>query len=123
MESSSNSVQQVCDALAIAAVVTVTVHCDNSQATRLQFSSTSGLQRDQLQSSSQDNENCCVQFSSLWAATVEYSTMPSPVVGLKTLPIVQFAGFHNCFQQLLSSKTIVKCFALLGEYSPMENYK
>ena len=39
------------------------------------------------------------------------------------LPIVQFAGFHNCFQQLLSSKTIVKCFALLGEYSPMENYK
>jgi len=70
VEYSSNSVQQVCDALAIAAVVTVTVHCDNSQATRLQFSSTSGLQRDQLQSSSQDNENCCVQFSSLWAATV-----------------------------------------------------
>jgi len=89
VEYSSNSVQQVCDALAIAAVVTVTVHCDNSQATRLQFSSTSGLQRDQLQSSSQDNENCCVQFSSLWAATVEYSTMPSPVVGLKTSPIVR----------------------------------
>ena len=75
VEYSSNSVQQACDALATAAVLTVTVYYDNSQATRLQFSSTSGLQRDQLQSSSQDNENCCVQFSSLWAATVEYSTL------------------------------------------------
>ena len=35
------------------------------------------------------------------------------------LPIVQLPGFRH----LSSSKTIVKCFALLGEYSPMENYK
>ena len=62
-EEFSHHNSQVYDALATAAVITATVYYDNSQAIRLQFSSTSGLQRDQLKSSSQDNENCCVQFS------------------------------------------------------------
>ena len=91
-EEFSHHNSQVYDALATAAVITATVYYDNSQAIRLQFSSTSGLQRDQLKSSSQDNENCCVQLTVGCNGGIFY--------------IVRAAR--------ASSKTIVKCFCCAG---------
>jgi len=88
-EEFSHHNSQVYDALATAAVITATVYYDNSQAIRLQFSSTSGLQRDQLKSSSQDNENCCVQFTVGCNGGIFYIGGSTPCGLLRHLPIVR----------------------------------